>query len=118
MHKQATYVLCSYLCIAQEGNCSEMRRPLRTKLQITAYWAKKSQTKTMGNYKQMAKEINGWFAEGDGESVATALDDRVEIYLVPKTAVFDRVCVDSYVHLCCLQKQTRESEDGMRITIY
>ena len=72
----------------------------------------------MGNYKQMAKEINGWFAEGDGESVATALDDRVEIYLVPKTAVFDRVCVDSYVHLCCLQKQTRESEDGMRITIY
>ena len=114
----AQYESVSYLCSAQEGICSEMRRPLRTKLQITAYWAKKSQVKTMGNYKQMAKEINGWFAEGDGESVATALDDRVEIYLVPKTAVFDRVCVDSYVHLCCLQKQTRESEDGMRITIY
>ena len=92
--------------------------PFAHKITNNRLLGKEKSNKDMGNYKQMAKEINGWFAEGDGESVATALDDRVEIYLVPKTAVFDRVCVDSYVHLCCLQKQTRISEDGMRITIY
>ena len=72
----------------------------------------------MGNYKLMAREINGGFAEGDGESVAVALDDRVEIYLMPKTYVCDWIWLDMYIRLCCLQKQTRESEDGMRITIY
>ncbi len=64
----------------------------------------------------MADEINGFFAETNGESVATALDDRVQIHLVPKTEVNDTICVQKYVYLCGLKATV--NDECTRITIW
>jgi hypothetical protein len=50
----------------------------------------------MTRFQQIAKDLNGFFAEFNGESVATALDDRVEIHLVPETKISDIMCVQMY----------------------
>lgn len=70
----------------------------------------------MTRFQQIAKDLNGFFAEFNGESVATALDDRVQIYLVPKTAEIDAECVKSYRKTYGLY--ATENDTGTRITIW